>query len=584
MCGSFIINAMPLSLASVRLRVERFLASNGLRMDAMDTYVAICRHEDSDEIIAGGGLQADVIKCVAVSEEARSEGLTNKLVSHLLSIAMERGFDSVKLFTKPSNLKIFKGLGFELLAETQDAILMENGVAGLRDYTKYLQSLRREGRNGVIVMNANPFTKGHRYLVERASSQVDNLYVIVVREDLSRFSYAERKSMIESGCGDLHNVTVCEGSGYVISQSTFPTYFLKSLENASFTQMSLDINLFTTHIAPALGATVRFAGSEPGDALTRSYNALMAEMLPKSALNFIELARLENEGVPVSASLVRRYMDESRFAEAVAMVHPSSIPYLISYSACESLRIELDTTPKPGLVDKNDNGAHTDMDYDKMLRSIAALRPYFTKIAVEACGGLDIESIQRRGLEAEASMLEATNGVNTHKGALFCLGLSVAVVSFLASKEGRVEEKAFRQKLSRLAEDMTPAESTHGAEAVKKYRVTGALANARMAYPALFEDWLPYYNRLSEDEFRSHKTLLRIMAALDDTNVLHRGGEAGLAQVKADAKALLEGFSPDNLAKLNETYIRNNISPGGSADMLSLTIFLSHIVLTTNYF
>ena len=172
------ISEVPLSLNSVRKRVEAFLSSNGLRLAALERYVVISRDEDGDEIIAGGGLDGNVIKCVAVSEAARSEGLMNILVSRLIAIAHEEGHDSVKAFTKPVNKDIFKSLGFELLASSNNAILMENGRGGLPEYRKYLESLARPGRNGAIVMNANPFTKGHRYLIEQAASRVDNLYEV----------------------------------------------------------------------------------------------------------------------------------------------------------------------------------------------------------------------------------------------------------------------------------------------------------------------------------------------------------------------------------------------------------------------
>lgn len=102
-------------------------------------------------------------------------------------------------------------------------------------------------------MNANPFTKGHRYLVETASKMVDNLYIIVVKEDKSLFSYQERKSMIEQGTKDIENVVVCKGSDYAISAATFPTYFLKELTDATDTHITLDLDLFSTYIAPALG-------------------------------------------------------------------------------------------------------------------------------------------------------------------------------------------------------------------------------------------------------------------------------------------------------------------------------------------
>ena len=582
------ISEAPLSLNSVRRRVEAFLAANGLRLAPLDRYVVVTRDEDGDEILAGGGLDGNVIKCVAVSESARSEGLMNILVSRLIAIAREEGRESVKAFTKPENEGIFKSLGFGLLASAPKAILMENGRGGLPEYKKYLASLARPGRNGAIVMNANPFTKGHRYLVEQAASQVDNLYVIVVREDRSRFPYVERKAMIEAGCTGLDNVVVCEGSDYAISAATFPTYFLKKLDDATDTQIALDLDLFVNHIAQPLGVTVRFAGSEPEDALTRRYNELMAEILPGTSvavvrqawrpIDFVEIPRLEQKGKPLSATALRLALDEGGFKEAMEYIPKSTVPYLVADLAERALRLELDTTPKPGLVDRQDNGAHKDMDYALMSKSISALRPYLTRLAVESAKDIDPAKIKEIGIEAEKAMLKATGGVNTHKGALFCIGLSVAAASYLASTTGSVEAYSFKELVSRAASEIPSARGTHGAEAKRSFKAVGALENARAAYPELFTDWLPYYRSLEGDPFRCHKTLLHIMTTLDDTNILHRRGAEGLAHAEAEAARLLEDFSESGLSSLNKDFIRENISPGGSADMLSLTIFIESII------
>lgn len=598
------ISEAPLSLNSVRRRVEAFLSANGLRLAQLDRYVVVTRDEDADEILAGGGLDGNVIKCVAVSESARSEGLMNILVSRLIAIAREEGRESVKAFTKPENEGIFKSLGFALIASSPNAILMENGRGGLPEYRKYLESLARPGRNGAIVMNANPFTKGHRYLVEQAASQVDNLYVIVVKEDRSRFPYVERKAMIEAGCAGLDNVVVCEGSDYAISAATFPTYFLKKLDDATDTQIALDLDLFVNHIAQPLGVTVRFAGSEPEDALTRRYNELMAEILPGTSvavvrqahqpdselvkgsalrqarrpIDFVEIPRLEQNGNPISATSLRRALDKGNLKEAMEYIPKSTVPYLVADLAERALRLELDTTPKPGLVDRQDNGAHKDMDYALMSKSISALRPYLTRLAVESAKDIDPAKIKEIGIEAEKAMLKATGGVNTHKGALFCIGLSVAAASCLACSTGAVEAYSFKELVSRAASEIPSARGTHGAEAKRSFKAVGALENARAAYPELFADWLPYYRSLEGDPFRCHKTLLHIMTTLDDTNILHRRGAEGLAHAEAEAARLLEDFSESGLSSLNKDFIRENISPGGSADMLSLTIFIESII------
>ena len=584
------IQAVPLAMPLWKRKVEQFLEANQLRLDALDYYAIVTRHE-SDEILAGGGLQGDIVKCIAVGEQLRDEHISNRLISHLMSEASQRGHQSVKVFTKPQNRQIFESLGFRVVGEAPLAILMENG-RGIERYVEVLKGLNVELLNqhptpntqhptpiGVIVMNANPFTRGHQYLIEQAAQQVEHLFVIPVKEDKSLFRYAERKAMMENFITQqpspiTQKITICDGSDYAISAATFPTYFLKKLDDAADTQMRLDLDIFRRHIAPALGATIRFVGSEPDDALTRRYNELMREMLP----DVREIERLQENGEVVSASKVRKALENGDFQRAAALVPPTTIPYLLAHLATDALQQELDTTPKPGLIDQNDNGAHSDMDYRLMQRSIAALHPYFVKLAVEAFQKdlPSVENLQKIGLEAEKAMLDATKGVNTHKGALFALGLALVSAANLY-QNGILTPENLQETIVKLASQFPDTTDTHGSRVVSQHNVKGALAMAREGYQPLFTDWLPYYRGERREE-RKLKTLLRIMTTLDDTNVYHRKGAEGVAQMKADSIALLNDFEPKKLEQLNQDYNAQGISPGGSADMLALTIFVNFII------
>ena len=592
------IQELPLSVPLFRKKVESFLKTNGLRLEKVNLYMAI---QDADEnILAGGGLDGDTIKCIAVSEKARSGGLAVPLISRLISVAAQQGHTNVKVFTKPENTAIFESLGFTVLGRAPKAVLMENG----RGLAAYLSGFpvkpgmtdghARPDRasRGVIIMNANPFTIGHKYLIEKAAGQVDHLFVIVVKEDVSRFPYADRLAMTKAACADFSNVTVCEGSDYQISAATFPTYFLKELSDASETQMRLDLDIFARHIAPALGATVRFVGSEPQDALTARYNAIMKEVLPAAGVQVVELPRLchseQGEESPVSASAVRKGLDgfEGGFWH---LLPETSLPYVLAEAAVTALRQELDTTPKPGLVDLEGCGSHADMDYALMLRSIEALRPWFVRIA--AHDG-DLVTL---GLEAEAAMLAATNNVNTHKGALFCLGLMLSVArtgvpssncatlgrqSGLKSNTGgtfRSPEPLMLAREATLLEGISVLASSIPETGRSKERgsVKGALAMAREGYKELFDKWLP--------ELRTNgplPTLMLIMASLDDTNILHRGGSEALAYVKARATGIYENgrIGIDNeIREFGRELKDRNLSPGGAADMLALTMLAAKI-------
>lgn len=577
MFNNYDIEEMPLSLKRNRTMVEEFLAKSDLRLDDMDYYAAVV-DRDNYQMLAGGGFKDDIIKCIAVNDSLRGTGMSQQLISHLMSQMANLGHNNVKVFTKPGNADIFESLGFKTLGESSKAILLENGIDGLSTYINYLSSLKHDGKNGMIVMNANPFTFGHQYLVEQAAKQVDNLYVIVVDEDKSQFSSDERLAMVEAGCAHLKNVTVCHGSSYIISAATFPSYFIKQASDAANAQIELDLDITARHIAPALGATVRFVGSEPVDKLTRNYNAAMKTILPKYGIEVVETPRLEKEGLVISATTVRQTLANGYFSKAKDMVPNTTLPYLVSWLAINALKQELDLTPKPGLVDTHDNGAHTDMDFDIMLRSIKSLRPYFTKLAVMSFNITlpAAHDLQQLGIEAEETMLAATVGINTHRGALFSIGLAVvAACHTLASNHDDQFIQNWSETVAVLASELPGGNNTHGATIKTTHNVAGALDIARNGYKELIGNWLNFYRDNCDDDFVNHKTLLLIMSELDDTNVIHRAGYVVAQQVKQDAAHLLKNFSIDGLEQMNNRFIDANISPGGAADMLSLTIFLS---------
>ncbi|MDO4191499.1 MAG: adenylyltransferase/cytidyltransferase family protein, partial [Bacteroidales bacterium] len=180
------LKELPLSLKSIRRQVETFLLQNDLLLDGdLDYYVGLFR---DDEMLAGGGLAGDVIKCVAVSSSARSMNLSNTLVSHLRSVGNNKGYTNLYVFTKPNNRELFENLSFNIIAEAPKAILGESSFGnGIQQYCKQLQSMVGNGVQGCIVMNCNPVTKGHVYLIETAAKQVDTLHVFCVKEDASVF-------------------------------------------------------------------------------------------------------------------------------------------------------------------------------------------------------------------------------------------------------------------------------------------------------------------------------------------------------------------------------------------------------------
>ena len=289
---------------------------------------------------------------------------------------------------------------------------------------------------------------------------------------------------------------------------------------------------------------------------------------PEPVAEPVEAPALRQAQGPVTATEVRALVDEGRFREASALTPVSTWPYLLAELAERALRMELDTPMKPGLVGPDSKGAHKDMDYDVMRKGIAAIRPFFPQMALAETP----EELRQLGIDAEAAMLAATGGVNTHRGAIFALGLAL-----------------YRHPIAETA-----ALLDNGSSKRREAGVRGAMQMAKDGYKELFEDWLPYYRNLQIsplaslgrndnapchfERSREICTLLRIMATLDDTCVIHRAGYARAQEIKAEASALAEHFDMDKLKDMCDRYASEGISPGGAADMLALTILIDSIL------
>lgn len=201
--------------------------------------------------------------------------------------------------------------------------------------TEFVDNLKKtaEGKPqncGAIVMNCNPFTLGHRYLIEQASRQVDYLYILAVEEDRSVFKFKDRIEMIRRGVADIKNVEVIPSGKFVISSITFPEYFEKSAKPDLKVDTTTDIEIFCSYIAPALNIKTRFVGEEPIDMVTNQYNTKMKELLPEYGLNLIEIPRKESGEAPISASRVRKLLQEKNYSEVLKLVPQTTYDYLIN--------------------------------------------------------------------------------------------------------------------------------------------------------------------------------------------------------------------------------------------------------------
>lgn len=332
--------AVNLQIEEERIQLEEFLKGQNLALDSEVEYTIA--FFDKGKMVATGSLGGKILKCIAVDEEYQNMGLSAKLVTDLIHEACSRGRTHLFIYTKPENKNIFSDLGFYPIIEVPSkVILMENRSNGLKNY---LNQLIKEKKNsiseksestgtGAVVVNCNPFTLGHQYLIEYAASKCEILHIFVLEEDKSRFPSAIRYRLVREGVQHIDNVVVHQGKDYIISEATFPSYFIKEYQDIVETHALLDLGIFTRYISPSLEIQKRFVGEEPCCKVTAAYNAVMQEMLPTHGIEVLVLPRLREEGKPISASRVRELIRGGRLAEVQKLVPKHTYEFLLSAEA-----------------------------------------------------------------------------------------------------------------------------------------------------------------------------------------------------------------------------------------------------------
>lgn len=315
--------------------IRQLLADSGLGLD--NDVTLFVEAWSAARLVGCAGLAANVIKCVAVDEQLRGINLSARLLTEVENVALAQGYSHLFLCTRPCNKARFAHSGFWPIAQSGDsAVLMENTPQGIERYCRSLQALRRPGKRiGSMVINANPFTLGHRYLGEQAAKRSDWLHLFVVREDASFFPFRTRLELVRAGVAHLTNVTVHEGSPYIISRATFPAYFLKETSKVQQAWSEIDALIFRDYIAPALGVTQRFIGSEPFCAVTRQYNQTLHALLA-ARVEVVEIPRLTGaDGDAISASEVRRLLKTQQFSRIREIVPETTFAHLNAHYRVE---------------------------------------------------------------------------------------------------------------------------------------------------------------------------------------------------------------------------------------------------------
>lgn len=318
----------PARIAADRNAWQALLAREDIRGENhLDAAYGI--RADDGTLIATGARYRNILKCIAIDHEHQGGSLFNTLMSALMNDVHRAGYSTCYVYTKEAARDAFAWLGFREIAHVDDKLyFLENGMNGL---AQYLDGLRREyvagSRIAAIVMNANPFTNGHRYLVEKAARENDVVHLFVLSEDLSHYPGSVRLALVKAGIAPLKNVHVHPTGDYIISAATFPSYFLREDDDVTTIQARLDARIFKEHIAPALGITKRYVGHEPYSAATAIYNeALQQEFAGSPQLEIVE--RLRADGAYISASRVRELIASGNLDAVRPLVPPTTFAYL----------------------------------------------------------------------------------------------------------------------------------------------------------------------------------------------------------------------------------------------------------------
>lgn len=274
-----------------------------------------------EEVVATVSVAKNIIKALAISDAYQGQSLANTLISKAVNYIYEQGYDNVFVFTKPSNSSIFKMMFFKEIISTSHISLLEYGSS----INSFLESIKQQynlydSEYAAIVVNCNPMTKGHLYLIEQCALENEHVLVFVVEEDLSYFAFEDRFYIVEKECAKFSNVTVVPSTKYLISTQTFPTYFIKDHIDRDEKSIELDLKIFAKYFMKIFNIKIRYVGSEPYSPLTNQYNQAMKKYLS----NVKEIVRKKDGEEFISATKVRELIAQKDLNALKRIVPPTS--------------------------------------------------------------------------------------------------------------------------------------------------------------------------------------------------------------------------------------------------------------------
>lgn len=326
------IQDLYISNSLIKKRWQGFLLERGIEnfseneINKIDRTIGIFQ---DDELVATGSIAGNVIKYVAVCDKGSTPGARfNKILSELMNIQAQNGIFHYFVFTKPEYMESFQHIGFTKLAEAKTGAVLEKGTPGIENFLSNIKHFDKNKKIAAIVMNANPFTKGHLYLVESAAKENDLVYLFVVNQDNSLFTTDERYELIKAGTKHIENLVVVNGGDYMVSFVTFPAYFINDQDEAIKYQTEIDAQIFKNWIAKDLGITTRYLGSEPISHTTNIYNETLKKVLPNEVeVKIIDRRELPKVGV-ISATKVRKHIEKGSINDIRQLVPETSFEFI----------------------------------------------------------------------------------------------------------------------------------------------------------------------------------------------------------------------------------------------------------------
>ena len=335
--GEYSVSQINLNDKRAVAELDSLLMRENIRRDANLEYTAGI-YDDEYKLIATGSCYANTLRCLAVDSALQGEGLMNLIVSNLVEYQMSRGNSHLFIYTKCDKAALFNSMGFYEIANVDGKVsFMENRKAGFAAFLENLAKQKRDGKTAAVVVNCNPFTLGHRYLIEKCAAENDIVHVFVVSENASLIPFADRYAMVKVGCADLENVILHKSGSYMISNAVFPSYFLADEDDVIHAHTSLDTALFI-EIAKALGINRRYVGEEPTSRVTNIYNSTMLEKLPEAGIECIVIPRKSFGEKIISASNVRQLIHDDKLDEIRDLVPPSTFDFFKSDAGAEVVK------------------------------------------------------------------------------------------------------------------------------------------------------------------------------------------------------------------------------------------------------